>query len=369
MPAFTGVETPVMEVIPAKTPGKKPLEAPVIVNPLEQPKWDEQLAQHPDATLFHSAAWARVLCETYGHKPVYFCRFAGGELKQLLAVMEVSSPLTGRRGVSLPFSDFCSPLTTDGEDLGALYDFAIEHGRQRKWKYFETRGRFDQWRGATPSLAFFGHALPLEGGDEDLFKGLNSSMRRCICKAEQAKVKIEFGNTMEFARIYYALHCRTRKRHGLPPQPVDFFENIARHVFGSGHGFVGVARHEGNPVAAAVFFHEGKSALYKFGASDSEFQHVRPNNLLMWEAIKYCAAGGFAELRFGCTSLLNDGLRNFKLGFGAREERVEYARYEFGKEGFGTDVDRTGGMLNNVFRCLPQPLLIQAGRLLYRHLS
>ncbi len=351
MAAFARVETV-----------RKPLEAPVIVHPLEQSKWDEQLARHPDATLFHGTAWARVLCETYGHKPVYFCRFADGELKQLLAVMEVSSRLRGRRGVSLPFSDFCAPLSTDGEDLGALYDFAVEHGRERKWKYFETRGRFDQWQGAMPSLESFGHTLPLEGGEEALFKGLNSAVRRGISKAEEAKIKIEFGNTIEFAQVYYELHCRSRKRSGLPPQPVEFFENIARHVFGSGHGFVAVARYEGRPVAAGVFFHEGNSALYKFGAGDHDFQQMRPSHLLMWEAIKHCAVGGFAELHFGCTSLLNDGVRHFNLGFGAREERVEYARYDLRRSAFVKNADRPDNRLNNAFRCLPLPLLRLAGR-------
>lgn len=344
------------------------LDAPVIVNPLAYPKWDEQLAHHPAATFFHGTAWPRVLHKTYGHEPVYFCRFSGGQLKQLLPVMEVSSPWTGRRGVSLPFADFCSPLNSGEEDLSALYAFAAEHGRRRNWRSFETRGCFHQWRGASRSLAFFGHVLSLESGEAALFKGLDGAVRRGIRKAEQGGVRVEFGNTIASVREFYALHCRTRRRHGLPPQPVEFFENIARYALEPGRGFVAIARREQQPLAAAVFFHEGRSALFKFGASDQAFQHLRPNNLLMWEGIKRCAAGGFAELHFGRTSLHNDGLRHFKLGFGAVEEPIEYAKYDFRREGFVSDVDRSEGLFNMVFRCMPQPLLVQAGRLLYQHL-
>ncbi|HWD92925.1 MAG TPA: GNAT family N-acetyltransferase [Verrucomicrobiae bacterium] len=346
-----------------------PLEPPVVINPLEFQRWDTQLANLPGASFFHGTAWPRVLRETYGHEPVYFCRFSGGELKQLLPVMEVSSACTGRRGVSLPFADFCAPLNSSDEDLSALYAFAVEHGRRRNWRHLETRGDFGQWRGASPSVAFFGHALALEGGEAALFKGLDGAMRRGIRKAEQSGVKVEFGSTLESVRIFYALHCRTRRRHGLPPQPVEFFENIARHALEPGHGFVAIARHEQQPVAAAVFFHEGHAALYKYGASDEAAQHLRPNNFLMWEAIRRCAAGGFAELHFGRTSLYNDGLRHFKLGFGAVEEPVEYAKYDFRRDGFVSDVDRSEGLMNMVFRCLPQPLLVQAGRMLYRHLQ
>ena len=61
-----------------------PLSAPVIVNPLKQPQWDAQLGEHSEATLFHGTAWARVLRDTYGHQPVYFCRYSGEQLRQVL---------------------------------------------------------------------------------------------------------------------------------------------------------------------------------------------------------------------------------------------------------------------------------------------
>jgi len=356
------------QAIAAKPSGGR-LGAPAIVNPLECSDWDAQLANHPGATIFHGSAWARVLRDTYGHEPVYFCRFAGTQLQQVLPVMEVSSPLTGRRGVSLPFADFCPPLAGDAEDLDELYAFALEHGRRRNWRYFEARGRFNGWPGATPSVAFFGHTIHLAGGEAAMFKEMDGAMRRGIRKAEQAGLRVEFGANLESMRVFYALHRRSRRRHGLPPQPVEFFENIARHIFEPGHGFVAIARQQDRPIAAAVFFHTGHLGLYKFGASDYEFQHLRPNNLLMWEAVKHCAAAGVTELHLGRTSLFNDGLRHFKLGFGAVEEQIEYARFDFRRKHFVSDVDRSEGPLNMMFRCLPLPLLTQAGRFLYPHLS
>jgi len=345
-----------------------PLSAPVIVNPLEHSGWDAELAAFPEATFFHRSAWARVLHDTYGHQPVYFCRYAGEQLRQALPVMEVSSPLTGRRGVSLPFADFCSPLNGGMEDLCELYAFAMEHGKRRNWRYFEARGRFNRWSGATASVSFFGHTIHL-GGDSGMFREMDGAMRRGIRKAEQAKVLVEFGKSAEAMREFFALHCHSRRRHGLPPQPVEFFDNIARHVFEPGHGFVAIARHEGRPLAAAVFFHCGQLGLYKFGASDYQFQHLRPNNLMMWEAIKHCSSLGLTALHLGRTSLFNDGLRHFKLGFGAVEETIQYAKYDFRRSGFVSDVDRSEGPLNAMFRCLPLPLLTQAGRFLYPHLS
>jgi len=180
---------------------------------------------------------------------------------------------------------------------------------------------------------------------------------------------VEFSTELEAMRTFYSLHCQTRHKHGLPPQPFRFFENIWRHLLQHGEGFVGLTRLDSRPVAAAVFIHAGTQAIYKFGASEYAFQHLRPNHLLMWEAIKRCSAKGFKTLHLGRTSMANEGLRRFKLSFGAREEKIEYFKYSFARHSFVTDTDRAEGWFNRVFGALPLPLLRFAGQMLYPHLS
>jgi lipid II:glycine glycyltransferase (peptidoglycan interpeptide bridge formation enzyme) len=218
-------------------------------------------------------------------------------------------------------------------------------------------------------LAFYDHVIDLEPGPDTLFKGLDGAVRRGVRRAQVAGLQMEFGVDLESVRTFYALHCRTRSRLGLPPQPFRFFENIARHVLDRGQGGVFIARAGLTPVAAAVFFHHGREALYKFGASDYAFQSLRPNNLMMWEAMKRYVGEGFTGLHLGRTSLANAGLRRFKLGFGAAEHRIEYSKYDFSRREFVVDADHTGSWFNRVFRCLPLPLLRLAGQAIYPHLS
>src|SRR6186997_2474045 len=90
-------------VVPKPAAAGRPAGAVLPVDPLRDPAWDALVAAHPGGTFFHTAAWARVLAETYGHVPLYFCRRRRDRLDQLLPVMEVRSPFTGCRGVSLPF--------------------------------------------------------------------------------------------------------------------------------------------------------------------------------------------------------------------------------------------------------------------------
>jgi hypothetical protein len=180
---------------------------------------------------------------------------------------------------------------------------------------------------------------------------------------------VRFSNCFDSIRTFYALHCLTRRRHGLPPQPVRFFENIARYVLAPGHGFVATVRWEDRPVAAAVFFNHNRKAFYKFGASDYAFQQLRPNNIVLWEAIKRCAESGFDTLHLGRTSLANEGLRRFKLGFGAREEIIQYYKYDFVKQTFVKEFDHSAGWFRCLFGCMPLPALRLAGEMLYPHLS
>jgi len=339
------------------------------VDPLTHPGWDQFLASRPEASFFHGSAWARVLSSTYGHRPVYFSIFEDGRLAGLLPCMEVSSRFNGRRGVSLPFTDFCVPLEATGQGSARLYETAIEEGRRRRWRWLECRGNKSGFRDASPSLAFWGHVLDLEGGHDRMFKKLESAVRRGIRKGEKARLRTEFSGSAEAMRAFFALHCGTRKRHGVPPQPFRFFENIVRYVFAENRGFTVTAYLETRPVATAIFFHQEREAIYKFGASDYSFQHLRPNNLIMWETMKRLAEAGCTRLHLGRTSLGNEGLRRFKLGFGAREERIEYFKYDFRACAFVTEKDKVQGWYNPVFRHLPLCLSRLAGRALYPHLS
>jgi hypothetical protein len=341
----------------------------VLINPLEYRGWDSLLATHDENSFFHSSSWARVLHETYGHTPVYFCGFSGKRLGTLLPVMEVSSAVTGRRGVSLPFSDYCRPFIEDVMGR-TLYKTAMEYGREHKWKYLECRDKSDVWSQCDrASKVYHGHVIEIADREEKVFQRFDGPVRRGIRKAESEGVQIDIDTSMRALQGFFKLHCLTRQRHGLPPQPFRFFDNIRRFVFEAGHGLIATARLGMKPVAALVFFYQGTDAIFKFGASDYSFQQARPNNLAMWEAIRRLAANGITKLHLGRTSLSHEGLRRFKLGFGAREERIEYRKYDFARRAFVTSTDRKNNSLTRLFRLTPLGILRLTGEILYRHLS
>ena len=340
-----------------------------LVNPLTENSWDKTIAMHRDATIFHSAAWARVLVDTYGHRPCYAQMSLNGTLQALVPMMEVKSVLTRTRGVCLPFSDYCAPLLFSSL-AGELVNQKLQQiARERHWSYFEIRSHSAIPAAAPVSESYYGHFLDLTIGRDSLISNFSSSAQRAIRKAERSGLSVRIQSDEDAMATFYKLHVRTRRRHGVPPQPWSFFLSIQRHLIGAGHGFIVIVEGQKRPLAAAIFFKFGRHAIYKFGASDERLQELRANNLAMFEGIRYLAQGGAETLHFGRTDKENEGLRRFKLSWGATEEEISYARFEMASASWKHSRDSRSTFHRRVFRALPGSLNRLAGAIIYPHLD
>ena len=242
-----------------------------------------------------------------------------------------------------------------------------QYGQQRRWQWFQLRG--GDGIDAEPDQQYCVHELKLESDTKHLFSKLRSSKRRNIRKAQSQEVEIQHADDLGALNAYYQLHCRTRKRHGVPPQPYYFFRNIFQYVISKGQGKVVLALHQKQVVAGSIYFHFRQKALYKFGASDMSFQHLRANDLVMAEAIKWYAAKGYQSFCFGRTALDNIGMRRFKSDWGAEERIINYYRYDLRREDFVTTHTSENPSHQRFFRLLPVSALKLCGSVLYRHMG
>jgi len=338
-----------------------------IVNPLAIPNWDDLVVATGKGSFFHSSAWARVLHESYGYKPLYFASFENGKLIFLMPLMEVNSWLTGKRGVSLPFTDQVSAIAPDKIIFRKTVEDVTDYGRKNGWKYVEWRDGSLFPEAVNASESHYTHELNLLKTEKELFSGLRDSTRRNIKKADKAGVSVEISQSRDSIKSFYGLNCITRKRHGLPPQPLSFFEKVFEHVISKGHGILVSAAYSGEVIASLVFFHFGKNAIYKYGASDLMHQGLRANNLVMWEAIKWFREKGFEAFNFGRTEPENEGLLQFKRGWGAQETQIRYCRYSMKTRAFSRGEASAGGLMNKAFAHTPVSILQLLGGLLYRH--
>jgi lipid II:glycine glycyltransferase (peptidoglycan interpeptide bridge formation enzyme) len=339
-----------------------------IINPIDFPDWNNLLLTNNQSTFFHTAEWARVLSESYNYKPLYFTVIENNKLTALIPLMAIKSLLTGHRGVSLPFTDYCPPIAKNLKQFNEIFNEVIKHGKKVGWKYIDLKGGKEYLEDTIPSETFLAHNLDLADAEHEIFTTFRSSTKRGIKKATKENVQVQILNSYESVKEFYQLNCLTRKGHGLPPQPFCFFKRIYDYIISKKKGFIALASHSNKVVAGAVYFHLKDTSIYKYGASDKSYQHLRPNNIVMWEAIKWYSKNEFKSFSFGRTEPDHKGLLQFKRGWGTKEETIHYYRYDLSKNVFVKD---PSGVKSSYafFRKLPLPLLKLSGNLLDRHVG
>ncbi len=340
-----------------------------IIDPTVTDSWDRLLLTNKKNSFFHSSGWARVLSESYNYIPLFFSVIQDGRLEALVPCMEVSSIVTGKRGVSLPFTDYCEPIVSDEGQFQNIFQLMIEYGKRAGWKYIEMRPGTVLPGEMQPSSFCFGHMLDLSPDSKEIFAGFRDSTRRNIKRAKASDLQITVSDSDSAIEEFYRLNCMTRRDHGLPPQPFYFFEKIYQHILSKHLGMVVLASYRGTNVAGAVYFHFHDNAIYKYGASDKRYQHFRANNLVMWEALQWYCQHGYKTFDFGRTEPENAGLLQFKRGWGAREDRINYYKYDLKQDAFIEDSLNVSGAHNHFLRRMPIPLLKLTGSILYRHMG
>lgn len=288
------------------------------------PRWRAFVEDRAESAIFHHPVWASLLAECYGY-PVRALALtdAEGQIRAGMPVLDVSGPLTGRRLVSLPFTDYC-PVLADDADQPRLAEALDRLRTGRRLDAVEVRAGLPRAEHVHTAPAAVRHTLDLSGGTEAVERGFSKMHKRNIRKAERAEVRVRAGTSRERMEAFYRLHLLTRRRLGVPVQPRKFFRLLSARLIERGLGTVLVAELRGAPIAAAVFLEWNGTMVYKYGASDARAWEHRPNNLLFREAIRLGCARGHDTLDWGRTDLGDEGLREFKRGWGAVEEPVLY---------------------------------------------
>jgi CelD/BcsL family acetyltransferase involved in cellulose biosynthesis len=297
------------------------------LDPLTDSRWQTFIGSARGASVFHHPAWLGLVGSRYRYAMTALCVVGDdGAIVAGIPLARVNSRLTGRRLVAVPFSDVCPPAYAPGagEKAVAALSQALADAHSGTGMDVEVRWRMQDVPGAHVVDSFLTHRLALEAdADAVLARASKSQVRRGIAKARREGVVATAGTDRAALADFYALHEQTRRRQVVPVQPRDFILRF-EELFARGLGYVMISRHEGRPIAAAVFLTYAGTLTYKYGASDEEFLNLRPNHILFAEAIRRGCAEGLSELDFGRTDPDNEGLARFKRSWGSEEEQLAY---------------------------------------------
>lgn len=303
------------------------LGKPLLLDPSDE-RWVAFTASQPRANIFHHPAWINLLVECYGYRPfiVTVCD-ANGRISAGLPMMEVNSLLTGRRWVSLPFTDYCAPLYCDDASLDQLTEILARLSRERGTPKIELRWELPAHPDIQSYTHYVLHTLKLDSDIELVEKQFHRTQRQNIRTARKGGIRIERGKKREHLDVFYRLQLQTRRRHGIPAQPWRFFDLLRTKILEQGLGFLSLAYKGDRCLAAGLFLHWQQTLTYKYAASSDseESRSLRTNHLLSWTSIRWGCENGFARFDLGRSDIANVGLRTFKNRWGADEMPLTYS--------------------------------------------
>lgn len=339
------------------------------LDPIVDRRWPELLERHPMASVFHTPGWLQALQRTYGFAPVVFTTSAAGtELKNGVVFCRINSWATGRRLVSLPYSDHCDPLFDEFANFGELVATIKNECSRYRYKYAEVR----PLRSPVPlsehleeGERFLFHSLNLTPPTEKLYAACDKScVQQRIRRAAKEDLVYAEGRSESLLLEFYRLMVVTRHRHQLPPQPIEWYRNLIT-CLGTAVT-IHLIKKSDQAIAGILTLGYKRSLVAKYSCSDERYKKLGATPLLFWNVIQYGKEREYRELDLGRCDLENEGLATFKRRLGAVESGLSYWRYS-GTTEASTSVAPPMRLAKQVFALMPERFLIRCGRLLYRH--
>lgn len=311
----------------------------VEIDPLRDPRWDAFVSERPESNLYHAGLWARVLGGAYGARPRYLAiEGPGGAIEGALPLAASWGIMNRRRLRSLPYLGSPSPLAADEDGKRSLLEAACRLADRSGARLLTIQSREPGHEVLEPELtvALVNHAFiaPLGDDADELRRGwkkTSNNLWRSLKKAEQ-RVSVRVGETAADLRAFYGLYLETMRRHRSLPHPYRFFA-LARDALSERGAYrLLVAEHEGQPIAAGVFYAWRGTLDLAYNASSERHLDLRPNHAIYWEAIRWGIEHGQRLYNMG-PAPPDGSLARFKRQWGGEPHPRFHLEYRPGSNG------------------------------------
>lgn len=296
--------------------------AGLVIRPLDDASaaaWDAFVDTHPDATVFHQAGWKTVIEAGFGQAcpSVYVER--AGEVRGVLPLVHVRSPLFGSSLVSNGFCLYGGPLAQDAEALSALDGHAVAEAERLGVGALEYRLRrplHPDWPTRSDLYATFRKRLAADVDAQ--FKSVPSKRRNMVRKGIKQGLVTEIDNGID---RFYDIYAESWRNLGTPVYARRYFQAV-KDVFADSCEFL-VVSHQGAPIAAALclYFRDEVMPFYLGGRASG--RAVAANDFLFWEAMRRGCERECAFFDFG-RSKKDTGSFFFKTDWGYAPEWLHY---------------------------------------------
>lgn len=314
------------------------------IDPWKDPRWEAFVLRHPEATVYHHPGWLGALQREYRQSALYLaCEDPNGSLRGVFPLLYtrglplMGGPLTGPRLSSLPRTPLAGPLATDPVALDAMMREALRRASAPKPFRLQIKSQAEglgegidaivrkPWRES--------YIVNLPGKPGELYRipdsQNRSSIKRAINKAIAGGVRTRPAETEEELRTWYRMYLETMRRNFVPARPWRLFlamwqlmrpQGLMRLLLAEQQNATGT-----RIIGGHIFLSFGETVTYAFGASRAADFALRPNDIIMGQAINDASQAGFRFFDLGEVPEGDENLGRFKSKWGA--QRVRMFRY------------------------------------------
>lgn len=286
--------------------------APVI-SEVPDDRWDAYVHAHPSASVYHLAAWPRLLARVFRRDLQMLAATVDGRVTGVLPLIGFRSRIFGTYAVSLPFVNYGGVLADDVSTERALLDAAIGVARSWNATHLELRHTDHRFGGLPSKSHKVGMTMPLQATPDAQWQALDRKLRNQVRKAEKSGLTVTIGGAADVPG-FFEVFSRNMRDLGTPVYPRQFFEDVLKTFPEQARIFT--VMHRGQPVASAVTQVFRGTFEVPSASSLRDFRALCPNVLLYWEMVRFAVSAGLTTFDFG-RSTPGDGTFLYKQQWGA----------------------------------------------------
>ena len=170
--------------------------------------------------------------------------------------------------------------------------------------------------------------LDLKNKDEKaILKAMNKNHRNLIRKSLKTQdLTIKVSTDVNDIKLVANLLEITAKRHKFTPFSLKYLETEFSAFQEINAGRIYLCYYQEELIAASITYQNGKTKVYKHGASNMKYKNIPASYLIQWQSILDALKDGLHTYNFWGVAPSKDhkkhpfyGITHFKLGFGAKQ--------------------------------------------------
>ncbi len=301
-----------------------------VLQSLDEECWRRFVASQPAGNIFHTPEMFQVLARAKGHRPaVWAAIHEDGRVLALLMPAQITliaGPLRRLTTRAVAYGSVLhDPSPAGHEALAALLrSYTREAGREALFTELRNLSDLSAVRSVLKECGFvyadhLNYLIDLNRPPEAVFESIGRRTRKNIRHGlNQGQVIIEEVKEQEQVAVCYELLRQTYRAAQVPLADRSLFEAAFDVLYPKGMVRFTLARVGQTPAATSV------ELLYKdviygwYGGVDRAYSSYVPNELMMWDILKWGADNGYRLYDFGGAGRPEEayGVRDFKAKFG-----------------------------------------------------